>query len=63
MTLLQLVAALERAADRRALRQFELPPAGDIRESRMLPARLVEIAGERPSTTLAQGLAALLRAE
>lgn len=61
VTLLQLIDALEQAAGRKATRQFEPPAAGDIRESRMSPARLTQIFGAHQSTPLTAGLAALLQ--
>lgn len=60
VTLLDLVDALERCAGRKAERRFEPPAKGDIRESRMSPARQEAWFGTRPSTSLDEGLAALL---
>ena len=60
VTLLELVEALERAAGQTALRQFEPPATGDIRDSGMSPARLLEWFEEKPATPLSAGLAALL---
>lgn len=60
VTLLELVESLERCAGKRAARKFEPPAAGDIRESRMSPERQQQWFGDRPATSLDEGLAALL---
>jgi UDP-glucose 4-epimerase len=62
VTLLELVDTLERVSGRKAGRKFEPPAAGDIRDSGMSPAQLLGWFGEKPSTALATGLAALLAA-
>lgn len=62
VTLLELVDALERVAGRRAERRFAAPVAGDIRESAMTPARMIEIVGNLSPTPLDAGLKALLAA-
>lgn len=61
VTLLQMLDALEQAAERHATRQFETAAPGDIRESSMSPARMRSLLGAQASTSLADGLAALLR--
>jgi len=61
VTLLALIAALERVAKRNARRQFDPPVTGDIRHSAMLPDRQFAWLGEQPATPLDAGLAALLR--
>jgi UDP-glucose 4-epimerase len=62
VTLVELVDALERVSGRRADRRFAAPVAGDIRESAMRPARMMEIVGNAPPTSLDAGLKALLAA-
>jgi UDP-glucose 4-epimerase len=61
VTLLDLLAALERAAGRTAERSFEPVADGDIRFSATSTERLREHIGYVPATGLASGLAALLR--
>lgn len=61
VTLIELVDALERCAGKRAQRKFEPPAAGDIRESAMSPDRQLQWFGDKPSTSLDEGLAALLK--
>ncbi|MSQ70816.1 MAG: NAD-dependent epimerase/dehydratase family protein [Betaproteobacteria bacterium] len=61
VTLLDLIAALERVSSRSAIRKFEPPATGDIRHSAMLPERQLEWLGDKPATPLDAGLAALLR--
>ena len=60
VTLLELIEALERCSGKPAHRKFEPPATGDIRESRMNPARQEAWFGHRPATSLDEGLAALL---
>jgi UDP-glucose 4-epimerase len=60
VTLLDLVNGLEKASGRTAQRKFEPPASGDIRDSAMSPARLLELLGQKPATSLDAGLAALL---
>jgi len=62
VTLLELVDALERVSGRKADRRFAAPVAGDIRESAMRPARMMEIVGNASPTSLDDGLKALLAA-
>ncbi|MCU0898086.1 MAG: NAD-dependent epimerase/dehydratase family protein [Burkholderiales bacterium] len=62
VTLLELVDALERVSGRKADRRFAAPVAGDIRESAMRPARMMEIVGNAAPTSLDAGLKALLTA-
>lgn len=62
VTLLELVAALERAAGRAAKRRFAAAVPGDIRHSAMRPERIEEIAGAQAPTDLERGLARLLAA-
>jgi UDP-glucose 4-epimerase len=62
VTLLELVAALERVSGRRADQRFADPVAGDIRNSSMTPARMIEIIGAVAPTSLDTGLRALLAA-
>jgi UDP-glucose 4-epimerase len=61
ITLLQLLDTLERAAGKKAQRQFEAAAPGDIRESQMRPQRLHELFGALPGTPLLEGLSALLQ--
>lgn len=61
VTLLDMLAALERAAGGAADRRFEPPVDGDIRHSATATARLRERIGYVPATELERGLGALLR--
>lgn len=61
VTLLQMLDALEQAADRKATRQFTAAASGDIRESSMSPARMQLLFGAPAHTSLRDGLQALLR--
>jgi UDP-glucose 4-epimerase len=61
VTLLDLLAALERAASRTAERRFEPAVDGDIRLSATATAQLREHIGYVPATGLESGLGALLR--
>ena len=59
VTLLDLVAALERVGERTVARQFEPPAAGDIRDSATSTGRLAQALGFVPQTPLEIGLSAL----
>jgi len=61
VSLLELIAALGRCAGRTPQVRFDPPAPGDIRDSAMTPARMREVLGFVPSTTLDEGLNALLR--
>ncbi len=60
VTLLDLVAALERVAGRSVERRFEPAAAGDIRDSATATDRLAALLGYVPQTPLERGLSALL---
>jgi len=60
VTLLELLAALERAAGRTVERRFEPPVPGDIQASAVSPHRLREALGPQTFASLDAGLAALL---
>lgn len=60
VTLLQMVDALEACCGKKLERRFEPPAVGDIRESRMSPARLEQWLGSRPAVPLRTGLAELI---
>jgi UDP-glucose 4-epimerase len=60
VTLLDMIAALERVIGKPLERQFAAPQPGDIRHSAMRPARLHEVLGFVPATSLDAGLAALV---
>jgi len=59
VTLLDLVAALERVGGRTVGRQFEPPAPGDIRDSATSTGRLAHALGFIPQTPLETGLSAL----
>jgi UDP-glucose 4-epimerase len=60
VTLLQLIDALAACAGKQPEVRFEPPVAGDIRESAMTPARLLQVFGAAPATRLVEGLQVLL---
>ena len=60
VTLLDMIAALERVIGKPLERRFAPPQSGDIRHSAMRPARLADALGFVPETTIDNGLATLL---
>jgi UDP-glucose 4-epimerase len=60
VTLLELIDALAACSGKKPQVRFEPPVAGDIRESSMAPARVIEVFGAAPATRLADGLKALI---
>jgi UDP-glucose 4-epimerase len=60
VTLLELVDTLAKSAGRKARVKHDVPVAGDITQSAMLPRKLLEVLGVQPSTSLQRGLTELL---